>query len=170
GSVVPWIDEDLNPTNGDWISRTLLKQRGSEIPERGKDYNHSTYCDLVISGLVGLRPRADDTVEVNPLVPGSWDFFCLDQVRYHGRWLAILWDRTGERYHRGAGLRVLADGKEIAASGTLKRVTAPLPPRIAGVGQALLPAARPPETAAGWAKYGGNPVMGGQYGTCFDVS
>jgi hypothetical protein len=67
--VVPWIDENLNPTNGDWIARTLLKQRGSEIPERGKDYNHSTYCDLVISGLVGLRPRADDIVEVNPLVP-----------------------------------------------------------------------------------------------------
>ena len=96
------------------------------FPERGKDYNHSTYCDLVISGLVGLRPRADDTVEVNPLVPGSWNFFCLDQVRYHGRWLTILWDKTGERYHRGTGLRVFADGKEIAASETLSGMTAPL--------------------------------------------
>ena len=128
GRVVPWIDENLNPTNGDWTARTLLRQRGSVIPERGKDYNHSTYCDLVINGLVGLRPRADDTVEVNPLVPDSWKYFCLDQVRYHGRWLTILWDKTGDRYHRGAGLRVLADGKEIAASKTLRRVTAPLPP------------------------------------------
>jgi len=123
GRVVPWVDENLNPTNGDWIARTLLRQRGSQIPERGKDYNHSTYCDLVISGLVGLRPRADDVVEVNPLAPGSWNFFCLDQVRYHGRWLTIIWDKTGDRYHRGAGLRVLADGKEIAASETLRRVT-----------------------------------------------
>ncbi len=79
GSVVPWIDEDLNPTNGDWIARALLKQRGSEIPERGKDYNHSTYCDLVISGLVGLRPRADGIVEINPLAPSAWDYFCLDK-------------------------------------------------------------------------------------------
>ena len=64
GRVVPWIDENLNPDNGDWISRTRLKSwknagwdadKGGE--ERGKDYNHSTYCDLVINGLVGLRPR-----------------------------------------------------------------------------------------------------------------
>ena len=117
------------------------------MPERGKDYNHSTYCDLVISGLVGLRPRADDTVEVNPLAPDSWNFFCLDQVRYHGRWLTILWDKTGDRYHRGAGLRVLADGKEIAASEELKRLTAPLPPRVAGEVQVRRPgltAPRPP--------------------------
>ena len=65
GRVVPWIDENLNPTNGDWISRTRLKawkngtwDAGKGGEERGKDYNHSTYCDLVISGLIGLRPRA----------------------------------------------------------------------------------------------------------------
>jgi predicted GH43/DUF377 family glycosyl hydrolase len=26
------------------------------------------------------------------------------------------------------------------------------------------------ETTAGWVKYAGNPVLGGQYGTCFDIS
>jgi beta-1,2-mannobiose phosphorylase / 1,2-beta-oligomannan phosphorylase len=26
------------------------------------------------------------------------------------------------------------------------------------------------ETSAGWQKYAGNPVLGGQYGTCFDIS
>ncbi|MEI6537406.1 MAG: glycosyl hydrolase family 65 protein, partial [Verrucomicrobiaceae bacterium] len=86
------------------------------------------FCDLVISGLVGLRPRADETLEVNPLVPeGIWDYFCLDQIRYHGRWLTILFDRTGEHYHRGRGLRVLADGKEIAASEKPGRITVSLP-------------------------------------------
>jgi hypothetical protein len=127
GHVVPWIDEDLNPTTGDWISRTLLKQRGSEPTERGKDYNHSTFCDLIINGLVGLRPRADDTFEVNPLAPATWDYFCLDQLRYHGRWVTIVWDRTGERYRKGKGLRVLADGKEIVATNSLVRVRASLP-------------------------------------------
>jgi predicted GH43/DUF377 family glycosyl hydrolase len=170
GRVVPWIDENLNPTNGDWIARTLLKQRGESIPERGKDYNHSTYCDLVISGLVGLRPRTDDTLEVHPLVPDGWRFFCLDQVRYHGRWLTILWDKTGERYHRGAGLRVLADGKEIAASGELTRLMAPLLPRMAGEAPGAMPVTHNPEAIAGWSKYEGNPVMGGKYGACFDIS
>jgi predicted GH43/DUF377 family glycosyl hydrolase len=166
GRVVPWIDENLNPTNGDWLSRTRLKfwkngawDAGKGGEERGKDYNHSTYCDLVISGLIGLRPRADETVEVNPLVPeGTWEYFCLDRIRYHGHGLTILYDKTGERYQRGTGLRVFADGREIARAETLTRVTAPLP------------AAPAPETMAGWTKYAGNPVMGGKYGTCFDIS
>ena len=166
GAVVPWIDENLNPLTGDWLSRTRLKswkngtwERGKGGEERGKDYNHSTYCDLVIHGLIGLRPQAGDTVEVNPLVPeGAWDYFCLDQVRYHGRWLTIVFDKTGDRYKKGKGLRVLADGKEIAAADGLQRLIA------------VMPSAATAETAGGWIKYQGNPVMGGKYGTCFDIS
>lgn len=135
GTIVPWIDENLNPVNGDWISRTRLKswKDGTWDPgkggvERGKDYNHSPYCDLIISGLVGLRPRADDTIEVNPLLPDdTWDWFCLDGVPYHGRLLTILYDKTGGRYAKGTGLRVLVDGKEIAARDTLGRLTGALP-------------------------------------------
>ena len=159
GTTVPWIDEDLDPDTGDWTARTILAKAGTH--DRGKDYNHSTYCDLVISGLAGLRPRADETVEVNPLVPADrWDYFCLDQVRYHGRWLTILFDRTGDRYHKGKGLHVFADGTEVAHSDNLERVTGPLPPRKAGDA----------ETTAGWVKYPSNPVLGGSLGTCFDIS
>jgi hypothetical protein len=80
---------------------------------------------------VGLRPRADDIVEVNPLVPeGVLDYFCLDNVRYHGRNLTIFWDKTGGRYGRGAGLHVLADGQEVAFGKTLTRVTGNLPNKL----------------------------------------
>jgi hypothetical protein len=128
GRVVPWIDENQNPDTGDWISRTLLIQRHATPKERGKDYNHSTFCDLVISGLIGLQPRLDDTVVVEPLVPdGTWDWFCLDRVPYHGRRLTILWDRDGRHYGRGAGLRVLADGVEIAAAERLGVMMGKLP-------------------------------------------
>jgi hypothetical protein len=137
GRVVPWIDENLDPVTGQWIARTrceqqnaLLKERGQEdkiLRERGKDYNHSSYCDLIITGLVGLRPRADDVVEVNPLLPdGTWDHFCLDNVSYHGRTLTIVWDKTGAKYGKGKGLRVLADGREIARSDVLGHVTGQL--------------------------------------------
>jgi len=157
GRVVPWIDEVQNPTNGDWISRTMLNRGGAKIPERGKDYNHSTFCDLVISGLIGLRPRADDVVEVNPLVPAdAWSYFCLDRIRYHGCELTILYDKSGERYGKGKGLRVFCDGREIAAADKLTRVTGTLQPA--------------PETTGGWKKAEGNPVMGGKYGTCFDIA
>jgi hypothetical protein len=135
GVVVPWIDENLNPLTGDWISRTRLKswKDGNWDPgkggvERGKDYNHSTFCDLVISGLVGLRPRQDDIVEVNPLVPeGVWDYFALDYINYHGVRLSIVWDVSGARYGVGKGLRVFADGKEIAVSENLQRITGRIP-------------------------------------------
>lgn len=123
----PWIDENLNPHTGDWLARTRLEVQGQNDHkpprERGKDYNHSTFCDLVINGLIGLRPQPDDTVVVNPLVPpNTWDYFCLDRVPYHGRMLTIVWDKTGKRYGKGAGLRVLADGNDIAHSDTLSRV------------------------------------------------
>ena len=105
-----------------WWAREL-KIRKKTYYGRGDHYNHSSYADLVITGLVGLRPRADDVVEVNPLAPPEWDWFALDRVPYHGRELSILWDRTGRHFHRGKGLRVFADGKEIAHAATLRRVT-----------------------------------------------
>ncbi|MGB2824206.1 MAG: glycosyl hydrolase family 65 protein, partial [Phycisphaerae bacterium] len=114
----PWIAENLDGVTGKWIV---------DKP-RSLHYNHSGFCDLVITGLAGLRPREDDTVVVNPLVPqDGLDYFCLDSVPYHGRGLTILWDRTGRRYGKGPGLLVFADGKQVAAADALRRVTGRLP-------------------------------------------
>ncbi len=124
GLVLPWIDESLNPDTGGWIPT-------ADDPPRGKDYNHSTYCDLIISGLVGLRPRGDNLIEVNPLVPdGTWDYFCMDHVLYHGKIITIVYDKTGKKYGIGIGLRVFADGKCIAQSKSIKRVTGKLPDHL----------------------------------------
>lgn len=125
----PYIGEYHDELNGDWLIT-------GPKAERSRHYNHSTFCDLVISGLIGLVPRADDTVEVDPLVPTdaetghpAWDYFCLDGVPYHGHSLTIVWDRDGSRYGRGPGLTVWADGKQIAHSATIERVVARLPER-----------------------------------------
>ena len=111
GTVVPWIDEDLNPFTGDWIARTKLLRHKGYMRERGKDYNHSTFCDLVISGLCGVRPQRDGKLAPKPLAPAEWDWWCLDGVRYHGRSLTILFDRDGTRYGRGKGLVVVEEKK-----------------------------------------------------------
>jgi hypothetical protein len=123
GTVVPFVDEDQNPLTGVWWAREL-KIRKKTYYGRGDHYNHSSYADLVITGVVGLRPRADNVVEVNPLIPdGTWDWFALDNIPYHGHTLAIVWDRSGDHFHRQSGLTVYSDGKEIAHSDTLERIT-----------------------------------------------
>lgn len=123
GIVVPWIDEDLNPYTGEWIARRILHEWNRPDKNRGKDYNHSCFCDLVITGLVGLRPRPDATVEVNPLLPDhTWEYFCLDRVRYHGHVISILYDKSGKHYGKGQGLRLFIDGKQAASSAHLTRL------------------------------------------------
>lgn len=110
----PYIGEYLDEVTGYWL-------KGDQ--ERSRYYNHSTFNDLVITGLIGLRPRMDNTIEVNPLIPADrWDWFCLDNVAYHGRNLTIFWDKNGDRYHAGKGLRVLVDGKEVGRAATLTRL------------------------------------------------
>jgi hypothetical protein len=82
----------------------------------------------VITEVAGLIPRADNVVEVCPLLPaGTWNWFCLDGVNYHGHLLTIIWDLDGTRYHRGPGLIVLADGKDIARGNKLEKLTGKLP-------------------------------------------
>jgi hypothetical protein len=138
GRVHPWIDENLNPFTGDWLSRTRLKtwQNGTWSAEkggveRGKDYNHSTFNDIVITGLVGFRPDFEHRlITVHPMVPaGALDYFCLDDVDYSGHPLAILWDTTGSMYHQGAGFRVYLDGREIFHQADLAPMSVPFPKR-----------------------------------------
>jgi len=127
GVVVPWIDECAHPETGEWLSRKELYAKSRPDRDRGKDYNHSIFCDLVISGLVGLRAFEDDRLMISPLVPEhAWDYFCLDRVPYHGRNITVLYDRDGSRYGRGAGLQVLVDGRQMAASSKLTRLVVTL--------------------------------------------
>jgi len=115
----PYIGEYLDETTGAWL-------KGRQ--ERSRYYNHSTYADLLITGVIGLRPRADDMVEIHPLLPAeTWDWFCLDGIKYRGRTLTIMWDKDGSRYRRGAGLLVFVDGMQIVKADKLERVTGRLP-------------------------------------------
>jgi hypothetical protein len=129
GRRVNWLDENLNPFTGEWLSRSILEKWGWRADkggrERGKDYNHSTFCDLVISGLVGFKAQMGNQIEANPLVPeGAWDYFCLDNLTYHGKKIIVMFDATGNKYLRGKGLRVFINGRLAGASEKLEKVTA----------------------------------------------
>jgi len=115
----PYIGEYLDETTGQWL-------KGKE--ERSRYYNHSTFADLLITGLIGLRPRPDDKLEVQPLLPDNlWDWFCLDGIHYHGRTLTILWDKGGQHYNHGKGFLLFSEGKQIAHADHLGNLIATLP-------------------------------------------
>ena len=116
----PYLAEACHPDTGSFD--------GHDAYSHSEHYFHSGFADLVITGLVGLVPRADDTLEVRPLFPEEWDYLRLDRVIYRGHEVGVVWDRDGSRYGLGAGLHLLADGRLLASSPTVGRLTATLPP------------------------------------------
>ncbi|WP_166244166.1 MGH1-like glycoside hydrolase domain-containing protein [Paenibacillus turpanensis] len=127
GKRVSWLDENIDPYTGEWLSRRILEEwnwperKGGR--ERGKDYNHSTFNDLIITGLIGFRTRSDGSFEVNPLIPeGTWEYFCLDRLYYRGKNITIMYDKLGRQYNKDAGLAVYIDGVKAAYSAGLDRL------------------------------------------------
>jgi hypothetical protein len=108
----PDLQEDYDPRTGQPIVGLA----------RSHHYFHSGFDDMIVAGLVGLRPRPDDILEVSPLIPVDpkdpeyLPWFVLQDVPYHGRLVTILWDANGSHYERGAGLTVIVDGTPIAHS------------------------------------------------------
>jgi hypothetical protein len=119
GQVIDWIDEDLDADTDEWIAKDMLIDKNKDVG-RGNYYNHSGFADPLITGLIGLRPRADDRIELRPLLPADeWTYFAIDALPYHGHLLAVLWDSTGTHYRRGKGMKLLVDGKQVAARADL---------------------------------------------------
>lgn len=92
----------------DYVRRLKHYSREHDLngePDLQEDYNPDTG-----NVLVGLRPRADNILEINPLIPAdpnstnTLDYFCLENVPYHGQLVTILYDRDGKHYKKGAGL------------------------------------------------------------------
>lgn len=102
GTVIPWIDEVRHPLRDDWSSRTILQDWGWPANkggyERGKDYNHSTFCDLVLAGLLGIHEE-NGTLAVTPRVPDTWDYFTLSRLPFHGKMYSI-------RYTKNSGVQI----------------------------------------------------------------
>lgn len=109
-----YLGEYQDEKTGEWLK--------GDNP-RSSYYNHSSFADLIISDLLGLKPREDNVLEMEPLIPkGKWDWFCLDRVFYHNKMLTIRWDKNGRKYNRGSGFFVFADGKPLYKGKELKPV------------------------------------------------
>ena len=110
----PYIGEYQDEKTGYWLK--------GDSP-RSLFYNHSSFCDLIINDLVGLKPMPNNMVKIQPLVPkGQWDWFCLDQVTYHGKTLTVIWDKTGKKYGKGKGFQLFVNGKPVASAKKLSEL------------------------------------------------
>jgi hypothetical protein len=118
----PYLAEALHPDTGSF--------EGHDGYNHSEHYFHSGFCDLVITGLVGVQPVHEDRLVLHPLAPESWDYLALDGLNIRGRDVSILWDKTGQRYRRGQGLTVWVDGKQIAQQMDLKPIAIELPAKI----------------------------------------
>ena len=125
----PYLAEALHPDTGSF--------EGHDSYNHSEHYFHSNFCDLVITGLVGLKADSGKILTIDPLAPPEWDYFALDDVQYHGHALAIVWDKNGGRYGLGAGLHVLVDGEKLASSPKLEKLVVTLPPRTAAPEKAV---------------------------------
>jgi hypothetical protein len=111
----PYLAEALHPDTGSFD--------GHDGYNHSEHYLHSGYCDLVITGLVGLVPRDDDTLQFQPLAPAEWEYFAMDAIPYRGYTLSVLWDKDGTRYGHGKGLHVLVDGQRVGRADRLQALT-----------------------------------------------
>lgn len=104
---------EVRPYGTEWVDPDKLNEHGRPVRSTILHYFHSGYTDLIINGLIGVRPQDDNSLVVNPLVPeGKWDYFCLDGLKYKGRTICVIWDKNGNKYDKGVGLKVFVDGAE----------------------------------------------------------
>lgn len=113
----PYVAEAADGDTGDWAY---------DASDFSDNYNHSSFNDLVLTGLLGIKPQADNTLVLKPLVPDNWNYFALQNLPYHGHTLTILWDKDGTHYSQGSGLQVFQDGTRIYQSAGLGKATIPV--------------------------------------------
>lgn len=115
----PWTGEFYNGDTGRW-----------KTAER--DYFHSTWLDILIPEIVGIRPRNDDTLVIDTLLPtDKLDYFILDGQHYRGHDITVVWDSPRNVHDflgdGRRGLDVYIDRKLVASAPGLQRIETPLP-------------------------------------------
>ncbi len=95
GKKVCWIDEVKSPADNSWSSREILKNRGWQASmggkERGKDYNHSTFADILFRGILGIDIK-NGKITVKPNAPDNFEFK-LQNLWHDGKEYKITFDK-----------------------------------------------------------------------------
>lgn len=102
------VKEDHHPEENHWIALSPY-------------YNHSTFIDNVLTGLFGINPTVS-SIEVTPLIPDEWDYFCVENLYVKSHNYTIFYDRYGTVYGKGKGFKVVKDGEIILSKEEVGRI------------------------------------------------
>ena len=133
--TAPWL---FNGTGNLWLAESGCADGGdaaagltgplwTDVATQGYRYNHATFNDLVLSGVVGLQPHPNGTLVVNPLIPAvALPWWAVDGVALHGRIVTVAFDAGGDQRYGAKGLQIWVDGKLAGSSAAGKSVTVQL--------------------------------------------
>jgi len=76
---------------------------------------------IFVEDMGGIQPRSDDKIELWPVDLG-YEHFMVNNLRYHGKDITIVWDPTGSEYELGAGYLLFVDGEKVLTADKLGRV------------------------------------------------
>ncbi|KAI1294325.1 Six-hairpin glycosidase-like protein [Xylaria venustula] len=115
----PYVAESHYPFTDSW---------SADSTNHSENYDHSTNNDDVITGLLGIIPQPDDTLQISPIIPSNWTYFALENLPYHGHLVTVLYDEDGSRYNVGPGLNVYVNGHRVHQGDDISAKVAIPPP------------------------------------------
>ena len=101
GKTINFIDESMEPFAFKWYTREKLKENHEY--NRGKDYNHSTFIDLVLRGLCGVRLELPH-LTVEQRIQGLWKWFKIENLCYKKQVYTVYYDEDGCVFNKGKGV------------------------------------------------------------------
>ncbi|WP_054860299.1 discoidin domain-containing protein [Gracilibacillus sp. JCM 18860] len=118
----------------EWLTWTQYKNGDNRYPDNNEfwnSYNEETgqieyrswihhnilgaYNFSIIEDIAGMKPREDDVVELWPIDMG-YDYFTVNNLKYHGSDLTIVWDRVDDDKHyenAPEGYSLYLDGQRV---------------------------------------------------------
>ncbi|WDZ82747.1 Ig-like domain-containing protein [Micromonospora cathayae] len=77
---------------------------------------------IFVEDMAGIQPRSDDKIELWPIDFG-YPHFMVNNLRYHGQDVTIVWDPDGSRYGLGAGYSLFINGAKKVTTDKLGKLT-----------------------------------------------
>lgn len=77
---------------------------------------------IFVEDVAGLQPRSDDRIELWPLDFG-YGHFMVNNLRYHGQDVTVVWDPDGTEYGLGAGYSLFLNGEKKVSTDRLGKLT-----------------------------------------------